>query len=190
MSWPNAHPQPYGYPQPYGHQQPGPYPHHPYPPSAQPYPPAAQHDPRAGQPYLPVAQPYPPPPQPPVAGHAPWPAHYPPQGSHPTHPATGDQRLFQVRIRKHTGAIILMFNQTYTITGTFAQCEAALRNALLHNLLAGWWSIASVLIWNWVAILDNHSARKHLHRQAAQAYIAETAAWRQPPAPPNPTTNT
>ncbi|WP_181447507.1 hypothetical protein [Mycolicibacterium vulneris] len=83
-----------------------------------------------------------------------------------------------------------MFNQTYTVTGTFAQCEAALRNALLHNLLAGWWSVASVLIWNWVTLLENHSARKHLHRQAAQAPTTQGVAWRQPPAPPNPTTNT
>ncbi|WP_161807994.1 hypothetical protein, partial [Mycobacterium intracellulare] len=102
----------------------------------------------------------------------------------PPHPATADQRLFQVRIRKHTGAVILMFNQSYTVTGTFAQCEAALHNALLHNLLAGWWSVASVLIWNWVALLENHSARKHLHRQAAEA-----AGWRQPTAPPGPATN-
>ncbi len=181
MSWPNANQQPSGYPQPYGHQQPRPYPPAagPYPPGAQPYPPAAhpyfpsQVYPPAAHPYFP-SQVYPPPPQPPAAA-APWPVPPSSQASHPMHPAAGDQRLFQVRIRKHTGAIILMFNQTYTVTGTLAQCEAALRNALLHNLLAGWWSVGSALIWNWVALVENHSARKHLHRQATQAYTAQRA---------------
>ncbi|OBG66745.1 hypothetical protein A9X05_08525 [Mycobacterium sp. E3298] len=84
-----------------------------------------------------------------------------------------------MRVRKHTGAVILMFNQAYTVTGTLAQCEAALDNALLHNLLAGWWSLASVLVWNWVALLENHNARKHLRRQAAaRAYTAPaTPPW-------------
>ncbi|OBG68051.1 hypothetical protein A5703_11385 [Mycobacterium sp. E188] len=91
--------------------------------------------------------------------------------------------MYAVRIRKHTGAVVLMFNQAYTVTGTLAQCEAALDNALLHNLLAGWWSLASVLVWNWVALLENHNARKHLRRQAAaRAYTAPAT----PPAPPVP----
>jgi hypothetical protein len=82
-----------------------------------------------------------------------------------------------------------MVNQTYTVTGTFAQCEAALRDALLHNLLAGWWSMPSIVIWNWVAIVHNHQARKTLHRQAAQAHAGQhPAPWTRPTAPPR-TTN-
>ncbi|ORB32752.1 hypothetical protein, partial [Mycobacterium paraseoulense] len=109
----------------------------------------------------------------------PWQANYPPP------PPPGNQPLFRVRIRKHTGAVVLMFNQTYTVTGTFAQCEAALHDALVHNLLAGWWSVASILGWNWIALLENHTARRNLHRQAAQAYAnAVGAPWAQPPAPP------
>ncbi|KEP42284.1 hypothetical protein MKSMC1_25760 [Mycobacterium kansasii] len=76
---------------------------------------------------------------------------------------------------------ILMLNQTYTVTGTFAECEAALRGALVHNLLLGWWSLASLLIWNWVALVENHSARTTLRRQAAQAHTAPTQArWQRP----------
>ncbi|WP_051754231.1 hypothetical protein [Mycobacterium kansasii] len=125
-------------------------------------------------------QPYPPAPQPaqvppPWPLHGVWPASYPPA------PPAGNQRRFQVRIRKHTGLAILMLNQTYTVTGTFAECEAALRGALVHNLLLGWWSLASLLIWNWVALVENHSARTTLRRQAAQAHTAPTQArWQRP----------
>ncbi|WP_197503926.1 hypothetical protein [Mycobacterium sp. 852014-50255_SCH5639931] len=125
---------------------------------------------------------------PPVARPVHAPAHRVPQAGYPPPPPTGNQPLFQVRIRKHTGAIILMFNQTYTVTGTFAQCEAALHDALLHNLLAGWWSMASILGWNWFALLENHNARKNLRRQAAQAYAAaRPAPWTQSAASPRAT---
>ncbi len=123
-----------------------------------------------------------------VHGPAQAPAHWAPRADYPPLPPTGSQPLFQVRIRKHTGAIVLMFNQTYTVTGTFAQCEAALHDALLHNLLAGWWSMASILGWNWFALLENHNARKNLRRHAAQAYAAaHPAPWTPPPAPPGAT---
>ncbi|MGD1172240.1 hypothetical protein ACKUVQ_03580 [Mycobacterium seoulense] len=109
--------------------------------------------------------------------YAPWQANYP---SPP-----GNQPLFRVRIRKHTGAVVLVFNQTYTVTGTFAQCEAALHDALLHNLLAGWWSVASILGWNWIALLENHTARRNLRRQAAQAHATRVGTpWAPSPAPP------
>ncbi|WP_374023299.1 hypothetical protein [Mycobacterium sp. HNNTM2301] len=125
-------------------------------------------------------------PRPHVYPHPYPPAHCASRPGYPPPPPPGDQPLFAVRVRKHTGAVILMFNQTYTVTGTLAQCEAALDNALLHNLLAGWWSVASVLIWNWVTLLENHNARKHLRRQAAaRAYTAPAAPpWVHSPAPP------
>lgn len=160
MSWLNANQQPSRYPQPYGYPPP-----HPYPP---PYP-------SGGQAYPPTAQSYPPPRQP-VPGPAPWPTQSASQANPPTQPAPGHQPLYQVRIRKHTGAAILMFNQTYPVTGTFAQCEAALHSALRHNLLAGWWSVYSILIWNWIALIENHNARKNLHRQARRANTAQRAS--------------
>lgn len=112
------------------------------------------------------------------------PAHHASRSGYPA--LTGNQPLFAVRIRKHTGAVVLMFNQTYTVTGTLAQCEAALDNALLHNLLAGWWSVTSVLVWNWLALLENHNARKRLRRQAAEQAHAAPAPphWTYSPAPP------
>lgn len=78
--------------------------------------------------------------------------------------------LFQVRLTKHTGLIMAWYNQSYTVTGTFAQCERALSQAQQHNLIAGWWSFASLLVWNWVALATNHSARTALRNNASRAF--------------------
>lgn len=101
--------------------------------------------------------------------------------------------IFRVRVMKHTGALMLWINQSSTVTGTFSQCEAAIRAAQLHCLLAGWWSPVSALLMNWIALFVNVSARRALLRDAAQArgqtvYPAQTAVrpggpWGLPPAP-------
>lgn len=78
--------------------------------------------------------------------------------------------LFRVRITKHVGLLIAWYNTTTTVTGTYAQCQAAITDAQRHNLAVGWWSIASLLAWNWIALATNASARKTLQRQAAQAF--------------------
>jgi hypothetical protein len=132
--------QPHPYPQPYGYRQPTCYPH-----------PVA------------AAPAYPQPPQVPAR----WAAHPAPWSTYPTRYAAGDQRLFVVRVTKHTGLVMGWLSQRYTVTGTFAHCEAAIRQAQRYNLLAGWWSVASLLVWNWVALLENTSARTALRRQAA-----------------------
>jgi hypothetical protein len=128
-------------------------------------------------------QPSPPAPQP-VPDPARRPDHYAPGSNHPAHAAPPSQPLFRVRLIKHTGAVILLFNQRYTVTGTFAQCEAAIRDAQQHNLIAGWWSIASILAWNWIALISNHNARKVLRSQAAQAFNAHLASVLAQSAPP------
>lgn len=78
--------------------------------------------------------------------------------------------VFQVRLIKHTGAALLWFNQRYTVTGSLAQCQAAVREAQHHNLAAGWWSIGSLLLWNWIALSTNRSARQALVGQATEVY--------------------
>ena len=78
--------------------------------------------------------------------------------------------IFQVRVMRHTGALMLWINQSSTVTGTYSQCDAAIRAAQLHCLLAGWWSPVSALLMNWIALLVNVSARKTLQRDAAQAH--------------------
>jgi len=75
-------------------------------------------------------------------------------------------------VTKHTGVVWFWYQRSYTVTGTFGQCEAALRDAQTHNLLAGWWGVISLLVMNWVALAENHSARKALHRLAGYPHTA------------------
>jgi hypothetical protein len=106
-----------------------------------------------------------PPPHPPAA---PWPAH---QAQRPNQaPYQPQEPPFQVRLTKHTGLVMAWYNQSYTVTGNFAQCEHAISQAQQYNLIAGWWSMTSVLVWNWVALAANHSARKTLRANAARAF--------------------
>lgn len=140
------------------------------------------HSNRQSQPYphpYPSGQGYPSQPVPPPM-YAP--SHWtPPQASYTAgHPGITEP-VFQVRVMKHTGLAIVCVNQRCTTTGTFAQCEAAIRNAQLHNLLAGWWSVASVLVWNWVALFHNLSARNALRRQATQNRSAADQFIARPP---------
>lgn len=90
--------------------------------------------------------------------------------SHPYYPppVTGREPVFSVRLTKHTGMVVIGYNQRYTVTGSYAQCDAAIRQAQQHNLLAGWWGLISILIWNPIALITNSKARKSLRQQAAQ----------------------
>ena len=77
-------------------------------------------------------------------------------------------RRFHIVLRKHTGLVVMGINQAYRFTGTFEECQRAYRAAQLHNLLAGWWGVASLLVWNWVTMLRNETAMRDLRRLAAQ----------------------
>jgi hypothetical protein len=80
-------------------------------------------------------------------------------------PAT--PRIFTIRLRRHTGMLILMRTRTYSIQGTLEQCEAAYKKAQAYNLVAGWWGVLSLLIMNWIAILGNVGAMNKLRTLAA-----------------------
>jgi hypothetical protein len=82
---------------------------------------------------------------------------------------TDPYRRFSVRLYEHTGAVIVWHQRTFTCTGTLAQCEKAYRDAQTHNLLAGWWSVVSVLVMNWVALFSNYSAIRRVRALATQA---------------------
>lgn len=94
-----------------------------------------------------------PPGAPPVAPHAAF--------------ATGDQRRFQLTLKKHTGMLVVMQTRTFRFQGTLAECEAAYRSAQMHNLLAGWWGLLSMLAMNWIAIFSNMSAIRQVRTLAA-----------------------
>jgi hypothetical protein len=105
----------------------------------------------------------------------PYPATYPPAaGGYPGagQPPqwAGREPVFQVRLMKHTGLAVMFLNQQYTVTGTFAQCDAAIRQAQNHNLTAGWWSVVSLAVMNWVALAVNASARQTLRKQSIAAF--------------------
>lgn len=93
--------------------------------------------------------------------------------------------MFTVRVTKHTGALFLWVDQTTTVTGTYQRCEAAIREAQMHCLLAGWWSVLSILFMNWIALYCNWAARKVLRSQAARAraMAAHPSGYLRAPAP-------
>lgn len=99
---------------------------------------------------------------------------------HPAHAyPTPDQRIFQVRATTHTGGLVLWFNQSRTVRGTYAECSAALNRAQTHNVIFGWWSLFSILFMNWIALGENLVARRTLNRE----WEAYAQWWQQYCAP-------
>jgi hypothetical protein len=56
---------------------------------------------------------------------------------------------------KHTGMLLLWQQNTRRYQGSFEQITAKYKQAQLHCLLAGWWSISSVIFFNWFALGKN-----------------------------------
>jgi hypothetical protein len=132
----------------------------PFAESRHPAPGAAVY-PGPQQPYSPPVQPYPYPLQ-----------QYP--HAYPAVPSAGEP-IFQVKLIKHTGMAIAWWQHTYLVRGTYDQCLRAIREAQNLNLIVGWWSVASLLLLNWIALGSNVRARRTLCKQAA--------ALHQPPTP-------
>lgn len=89
---------------------------------------------------------------------------YPPHLAPPRH-----EPVFNVEVAKHTGLLIMWMQQTVKVRGTYQQCEAALREAQRHCLLAGWWSPLSLFIFNPIALGTNYFERRNLRRRASHA---------------------
>ncbi len=81
---------------------------------------------------------------------------------------TDPYRRFHLSLCEHTGAVVFWQHRSYTFTGTLERCEAAYRTAQLHNLGAGWWSVVSLLVMNWVALISNWSAVRGVRELAKQ----------------------
>ncbi|GAA4407946.1 hypothetical protein GCM10023147_51990 [Tsukamurella soli] len=95
---------------------------------------------------------------------------YPGQGYPPrSHPAQGP--VFQARFKKHTGMIVLAQWQTRTVVGSYEDVKKAYREAQTHNLVAGWWGLISLLVYNWIAIFGNMSEMGRIKKQAQAAGI-------------------
>lgn len=95
-------------------------------------------------------------------------------------------RQFSVRLTEHIGAVVMFSQRTYTFTGTLEQCERAYRSAQTHNLLAGWWSVLSLLAMNWAALISNWTAIRQVRKLAAQPATAGYAPTAPVPAGPPP----
>jgi hypothetical protein len=94
--------------------------------------------------------------------------------------------IFYLKLRKHTGIVLLFQQQTYTITGTLEQCQVAYRDAQIHNLAAGWWSLASVLFWNWFALIANARAMSEVRTAAREGRGTYVDLTPRPAGPPPP----
>jgi hypothetical protein len=90
-------------------------------------------------------------------------------GYHQPHPYQPAGPVFAIGLIKHTGALIFWQQQTLRFTGTLQQCEKAYRDAQTHCLLAGWWSLLSAFLMNWIALFSNLSAIGRVRRLAQQA---------------------
>lgn len=75
---------------------------------------------------------------------------------------------YYIRLIRHTGALILWHQQSFAITGTLQECEAAYRSAQTYNLALGWWSMLSLLVMNWIALFSNMSAIRKVRGLARQ----------------------
>ncbi|OBA61779.1 hypothetical protein A5647_11220 [Mycobacterium sp. 1100029.7] len=92
---------------------------------------------------------------------------------------TDPYRRLSVRLHKHTGALILWHQSSFTFTGTLEQCEQAYRKAQLHCLLAGWWGVVSLFLMNPIALVSNYLSIRQaraLTRQAPAPYAGQPYA--------------
>jgi hypothetical protein len=100
---------------------------------------------------------------------------------------TDPYRHFYLKLTEHTGAVLFWQQRSYTVAGTLEQCERAYRDAQTHNLAAGWWSLMSLLVMNWIALFSNLSAIRRVREMAKQApgapYVPFAVARPSPPPP-------
>lgn len=62
----------------------------------------------------------------------------------------------KLTVTRHTGALLMWFQQTYVYRGEPEQIKKFVKSATIKNLIFGWWSVVSVFvnpavtIGNWV----------------------------------------
>jgi hypothetical protein len=95
---------------------------------------------------------------------------YPYNPAVPSNPAA----RYYLKLIKHTGALILWQQRSYTVSGTLEECQAAYRAAQTHNLVAGWWSLVSLFLMNWVAQISNLSAIRQVRAMAKAGVAPQT----------------
>ena len=76
---------------------------------------------------------------------------------------------YQLRLFRHTGLVLAWLQSSQTYEGTYEQLRLAYRSAQVHCLLLGWWSVASLLVLNWIALYRNRSALQQLNHLAGRS---------------------
>lgn len=85
---------------------------------------------------------------------------------------------YRIQLTKHTGILFLWTNETRTYTGSYAELLKVYERVQQHNYLAGWWSIASLLVWNLVTILNNRRAMRRLREHVLMTGAQHSAQAR------------
>jgi hypothetical protein len=81
---------------------------------------------------------------------------------------TGAPQQYRLRVIRHTGLLLAWQQSTRQYVGTYEQCLAEYGKAQQHNLIFGWWSIASILLFNWIALISNSRAAGQLKKIAGK----------------------
>lgn len=89
------------------------------------------------------------------------------QGGYQQHPGY-QQQVVSAEFLKHTGALIWWQQSTVRVQGSFEDVTAAYKKAQLHCLTLGWWSISSVLAFNWIAMISNVIAYGRVKKAAGR----------------------
>ena len=83
--------------------------------------------------------------------------------------------MYQMKLTYHYGLLVLFFQQTIIVTGTYEDCLKKYEEVQLRNLLIGWWSIFSIIL-NPIILFSNYNAKMklekiHLERQSPTGSI-------------------
>jgi hypothetical protein len=78
------------------------------------------------------------------------------------------QAVVSAEFLKHTGALIWWQQSTVRVQGSFEDVTAAYKKAQLHCLTLGWWSISSVVAFNWIALISNVIAYGRVKKAAGR----------------------
>ncbi len=81
---------------------------------------------------------------------------------------TGSEKRYHLRVIQHTGFLLGWHQSTRQVVGTYDHCMAEYAKAQRHNLIFGWWGVASILFLNWFALISNLNAANMLKRVAGK----------------------
>jgi hypothetical protein len=73
---------------------------------------------------------------------------------------------YAIRLTTHSGLLLVGRSRWHNVQGSYDECVDAYRRSQTHNLLLGWWGIASLAFFNWVALVNNRRALSALRTLA------------------------